>query len=114
MGRIDDALGTGATMSMWGVLGEPALLVARMLMVALVGFQLRRAMRRVRRRSGARSAAVAPITSGVPAARIVRLYNDALLSGWPAGERATFDEVADRAGTSTDHVRAVIDARRAA
>ena len=47
-------------------------------------------------------------SSRKPNVAIVSAYNDALLNGWPAGELATFGEVAGRVGTSSDHVRTVI------
>jgi len=97
----------------WGVLGEPVLLVARVAMVVLVGLQLRRVVARVRPpgRAGVRPQSG---HSGPADQRVVALYNDALLAGWPAGERATFAEVAHRLGTSADHVRAVVGRHRAA
>lgn len=39
---------------------------------------------------------------------IVSAYNAALLDGWPAGELLTFMEAGRRAGTSGEHVKAVI------
>ena len=102
-------------MGAWAEMGEPVLLIARVAMVVLVGLQLRRAFSRVRRtRDAHRRRAAEHGRSRVGDGTIVSLYNDALLLGWPADERATFDEVARRAGSSVEHVRTVVDTHRAA
>jgi hypothetical protein len=102
-------------MGVWADMGEPVLLIARVAMVVLVGLQLRRAIGRARRaREESRRRTAEHGRSRVGDRTIVSLYNDALLLGWPADERATFDEVARRAGSSVEHVRTVVDTHRAA
>lgn len=93
-------------MSGWDVMAEPFLMAARLALVVFALTRVRAAMRRTRRRSA--PVLAMPRAAKVTDTSIVASYNDALLSGWPAGERATFDEVADRVGTSADHVRTVI------
>ncbi len=99
-------------MSAWGEMGEPVLLIARLAMVVVVLFQLRRAVSRVCARRAAVRSTARVRTGGVDDQTIVSLYNDALLLGWPADERATFDEVALRSGSSNEHVRLVVAAHR--
>lgn len=96
-------------MNGWDVMAEPFSTAARLALVMLMGFRLRSVAKKTwrnRRRvvadlAGRRGAAVSD-------SAIVSAYNDALLNGWPAGELATFGEVAGRVGTSSDHVRTVI------
>lgn len=94
-------------MSGWDVMAEPFLMAARLALILFALLRVRAAMRRTRRRrADVVSFPARPVK--VTDTSIVAAYNDALLSGWPAGERATFDQVADRVGTSADHVRTVI------
>ncbi|MCC6435627.1 MAG: hypothetical protein IT196_11400 [Acidimicrobiales bacterium] len=103
-------------MSGWDVMAEPFLTAARLGLILFALLRVRAALTRTRRGrarvlaftgrrgTGARGAGAAKVTD----TSIVSAYNDALLSGWPAGELATFDEVAGRVGTSAEHVRTVI------
>jgi hypothetical protein len=87
-------------------MAEPFLAAARLGLVALVVVRVALAVRRRR----APRAAVIRLEDNrrVTDTSIVSAYNDALLTGWPAGELSTFSEVAERVGTSADHVRTVI------
>src|SRR5688500_6439614 len=91
----------------WGVMAEPFMTAARL---GLVGLVVRRGVVVVRRRRGTGQPDVVlrDEPRRVPDTRIVSAYNDALLTGWPAGESATFEAVAEQVGTSADHVRTVI------
>lgn len=95
-------------MSGWDVMAEPLMTVARLALVLLVLLRLRGAMRAAKRRSRSAVVDLNGRRRAVSDTSIVAAYNDALLAGWPAGETATFLEVATRVSTSADHVRTVI------
>ena len=114
-------------MSGWDVMAEPFLTAARLGLILFALLRVRAALTRTRRGrarvlaftgrrgtgargAGARGAGAAKVTD----TSIVSAYHDALLSGWPAGELATFAEVAGRVGTSAEHGRTVIARHRAA
>lgn len=102
-------------MSGWDVMAGPLAAVLRvavagwLVLWVSMGWSRRRRIGAVRtidltgRRRAAMSAS-RPVTDTA----IVAAYNDALLAGLRAGEGATFERVAERVGTSTDHVRTVI------
>lgn len=96
-------------MSGWDVMADPLYTAARLALLVLVVLRLRAVISRARR---GRRRGVIDLDGRRPSAvsdtAIVSAYNDALLAGWPAGELATFGEVAGRVGTSSDHVRTVI------
>jgi hypothetical protein len=88
-------------------MAEPFMTAARL---GLVGLVVLRVVLVVRRRRSTGPADVVRLEDRrrVTDTSIVSAYNDALLTGWPAGETATFEAVAEQVGTSADHVRTVI------
>ena len=96
-------------MSGWDVMAEPFSTAARLALIMLMALRVRAVAKRTWRNRRKVVADVEGRRSGaVSDTSIVSAYNDALLTGWPAGELATFGEVAGRVGTSSDHVRTVI------
>jgi hypothetical protein len=102
-------------MNGWQVMAAPLTIVVRL--GVLLAMVLAAASVRDRFLDGRSVVRRAPEQRPSPPQRdttIVSAYNAALLDGWPAGELLTFMEAGRRAGTSGEHVRAVISRHWAA
>lgn len=95
-------------MSGWDVIGAPLWAVLRVALAAGLLWWLSTGFARRHWAGPNRAVDLRSRRPGAGDSDIVAAYNDALLAGRPAGELATFEQVAARVGTSDDHVRAVI------
>ena len=97
-------------MSGWDVMASQSSTAAFVALAVVLMLRVRHAVLATRRRRPV--GAVVDVRGSVSDSPIVAAYNDALLAGWPAGELATFGEVASRLATSRDHVRVVVERHR--